>query len=286
MTAKIVGSAGPLLANYDVVLCDIWGVLHDGRRAYAEANAVLSRYRAGGGVVILVSNAPMPEAEVARVLDEKGCDRDAYDGIVSSGDIALGHIAQRGYRRIHRIGPGRRDWGFFERLPGPDARIEDADAIACTGLVDDRRETAEDYRPRLVAALAGKLPFVCANPDLAVHVGADLLPCAGAIAAIYESMGGPVYWAGKPHPTAYAAAIARAEARLARAVDRSRVLAIGDAVRTDLEAARRAGFDALFIAGGLHNAEVVEGGRIVPERLAALLAPPAAGAIGAMVHLA
>ena len=286
MTIPIIERAGPLLERYRVLFCDVWGVVHDGIIAYPGSNDALSRFRRGGGTVVLVSNAPRPGASVAHLLDEKAVVRDAWDDIVSSGDLALAHIVEAGYRHLHRIGPGRRDSAFFDGLPGPHTPIEEADAIVCTGLNRDRQEQPEAYRPLLEQALARGLPFVCANPDLAVHVGADLLPCAGAVAAIYEAMGGAVFWAGKPHPVAYQTALGRAGELTGGPVDRSQVLAIGDAVRTDLAAAEGAGVDALLIAGGLHRDDVIVGGAIDPGRLSRLLAPPAPPAVAAMVHLA
>jgi HAD superfamily hydrolase (TIGR01459 family) len=285
MTIPIIDHAGPLLERYRILFCDIWGVVHDGLTAYPGANDALPRFRRAGGTVVLVSNAPRPGPSVAHLLDEKAVSRDAWDAIVSSGDIALRHIAEAGYARLHRIGPGRRDAAFFDGLPGPDTTINAADAIVCTGLNRDRAERPEDYVPVLEQALARGLPFVCANPDLAVHVGDDLLPCAGAIAAIYEVMGGEVFWAGKPHRVAYETALERAVELTGGPVDRATVLAIGDAVRTDIAAAAGAGVDALLVAGGLHRDEVMSGGRIDRARLAELLAPPAPLPVAAMVHL-
>jgi len=285
MTIPILDHAEPLLQRYRILFCDIWGVVHDGLTAYPGANDALPRFRKAGGKVVLVSNAPRPGPSVARLLDEKSVSRDAWDAIVSSGDIALTHIAEVGYERLHRIGPYRRDSAFFDGLPGPDAPIEQAEAIVCTGLNRDRQEQAEDYRPLLEQGLARRLPFVCANPDLAVHVGEDLLPCAGAIAALYEAMGGEVFWAGKPHRVAYETAMKRAADLTGGPVDRANVLAIGDAVRTDIAAASGAGIDALLIAGGLHRDEVMSDGAIDRARLADLLAPPAPRPVAAMVHL-
>lgn len=272
MTPEILASAGPLLARYDVLLCDIWGVLHAGGDVHPEAGDALERFRAKGGTVVLVSNAPMAADAVGRLLDAKHLSRAAWDAIVCSGEIALAHIAARGYFRVHRIGPQKRDASFFDRLPGPDSSLEDADAVACTGLVDDRRETAEDYRAVLRQAAARALPLVCANPDLVVEVRGVLLPCAGVLAALYEAMGGAVFWAGKPHPAAYAQALATAaRIRGGAAIDPARVLAIGDAVRTDLAAARGAGVDALFVTAGIHREAVTRNGAIDPDLLAALL---------------
>jgi len=266
----IIESCAELMQAYDVLLCDVWGVIHDGQKAFPEANEALSAFRARGGTVILVSNAPTPSSNVARVLDDKGVVRGAWDAIVSSGDLALTHVGEKGWQRLHHLGPLRRDRSFFEALPGSSVPISDAEAVACTGLVDDRRETADSYRPILEAAGNRSLPFVCANPDLVVHVGPDLLPCAGAIGALYESMGGEVFWAGKPFPVAYETALAEAARLRDRDIDRARVLAIGDSIRTDLAAAAAAGVDALFIVAGIHRDDCLQADRIDEARLATL----------------
>jgi HAD superfamily hydrolase (TIGR01459 family) len=267
----ILSNVGNLLSGYDVLLCDVWGVVHDGVRAFPAANTSLTRFRESGGTVVLVSNAPMPSDAVARVLDEKAVVRTAWDRIVCSGDLALDEIAARGYRRVLGVGPERRDRDFFARLSERAADVTDADSIACTGLVDDRRETVADYADLLRAARARNLPLVCANPDLVVHVGDMLLPCAGVLAAEYERLGGSVFWAGKPRPIAYETALRVAETLRGARVERSRVLAIGDAARTDLAAAKGAGVDALFIANGIHRDDVLADGRIDPLRLMDLL---------------
>lgn len=271
------GSAPPifpharsLLARYDVLFSDVWGVVHDGITAYAEAIDVLERFRAGGGTVVLVSNAPVPNARVAEMLADKKVPRGAWDCIVSSGDIALSHIDARGYERLHWIGPVERDAALFDKMHWPSSDIANADAILCSGLDDDINETAESYRARLDVALARKLPFVCANPDLVVDVGGQHYLCAGAIADLYESMGGPVFWAGKPHASAYRAAHEAAERIRGRHVEHDRILVIGDAVRTDLEGAKNFGVDALFIASGIHRPAIMAGKDIDPALLARL----------------
>jgi HAD superfamily hydrolase (TIGR01459 family) len=286
MTPPILSQAGPILTRYDALFCDVWGVVHNGRTAYAETGEALARFRAAGGTVVLVSNAPVPEAGVQRVLERTGVRRDAWDAIVCSGDIALAHIAEKGYQRLHRIGPARRDSLLFARLPGPNVSLAEADAIVCTGLVDDGKDTVETYGPMVEEGIARSLPFVCANPDLVVDVGDRRFLCAGSIAAEYERCGGAVFWAGKPHPSAYRAALERAGELRGAEPDRRRILAIGDAVRTDLAAAQGMGIDALFIASGIHNDEVLVGGQIDASALARLFArPKAPPAIAAMTEL-
>jgi HAD superfamily hydrolase (TIGR01459 family) len=285
-TPSIIANAGPLLERYDALFCDVWGVMHNGREAHAEAGAALGRFRAQGGTVVLVSNAPVPAEGVERVLDRTGVRRDAWDAIVSSGDIALGHIAEQGYQRLHRIGPAKRDSRLFQRLPGTGVPLGEAEAIVCTGLVDDANETVESYRPLIEEGVARALPFVCANPDLVVDVAGKRFLCAGSIALEYERQGGPVFWAGKPHPAAFETALRRTTELRGSAPPRQRILAVGDAVRTDLASAQGLGVDALFIAAGIHVDEVAAGGEIDAARLAALFASPGTPpAIAAMMQL-
>ncbi len=281
----ILQRAGELLAGYDVLYCDVWGVLHDGHRAFAEACDALLRFRAGGGTVILVSNAPVPKERVAAMLELRAVPRQAWDDIVASGEIALAHIAEKGYTRIFGIGPTDRDAATFAKLPARPVALDEAQAILCTGLNDDRTETADDYLEVLERARALKLPLVCANPDLVVDVGGRQFICAGAVADLYERMDGEVFWAGKPHANAYAAALTAAEAVRGAAVARARILAIGDSLRTDLKGAEAAGIDAIFVASGIHRDETMGTGELSPEKLALLFAPPAPPALAVLSRL-
>jgi HAD superfamily hydrolase (TIGR01459 family) len=286
LAPPILTRAGDLLMRYDVLYCDVWGVVHDGVRAYAKATDALIRFRDGGGTVILLTNAPVPVHRVVAMLEARHVSPDAYDGIVSSGEIALAHVAQAGYRRVHYIGPRARDAAFFERSAAEEADLEHADAIVCTGLNDDINETVESYREVLSRAKALGLLFVCANPDLVVDVGGRLFLCAGAIADAYAHIGGQVFWAGKPHAAAYAASKAMAEKIRGSAVRDDRILVIGDAVRTDLTGAKTAGLDALFIAGGIHRGEAMTGAEVDTAKLATLFPFGGPPALAAMAGLA
>jgi HAD superfamily hydrolase (TIGR01459 family) len=286
MPPVVLDTAGPLLSRYDAIFCDVWGVMHNGETAYGPAGEALARFRRQGGTVVLVSNAPVPADGVEQVLAKTGVRRDAWDVIVSSGDIALQHIAEQGYQKMHWVGPSARDYTLYVRLKEPQVALEEADAIVCTGLKDDRRETVADYRDLIEGGLRRGLPFVCANPDLVVDVGVLRLPCAGSIAAEYERRGGNVFWAGKPHPSAYRTALVRAAEVAGAEPPLNRILAIGDAVRTDMAAARGLGIDGLLIAAGIHRDELLVGGRLDPARLARLLASPDASSIvAAMAEL-
>lgn len=266
----VLDGAGRLLGGYDAVFCDVWGVLHNGVAPYVAAGDALARFRAAGGTVVLVSNAPSQSSLVTRLLDSIGVRRDAWDAIVTSGDLTRSHIEEAGYRRIHHIGPPR-DLRMLTGLDIAHVELEQASAVVCTGVIDDQDETGESHRPLLSRALELSLPLVCGNPDLVVDVGGVLWPCAGAVAAAYESMGGNVHWAGKPHRPAYAAAHQLASQASGRSIARDGIIAIGDAVRTDLAGAAGYGVDCLLIAQGIHRDELMPRGRLEPERLEQLL---------------
>ncbi|MBU2582542.1 MAG: TIGR01459 family HAD-type hydrolase [Alphaproteobacteria bacterium] len=281
----IIERAGELLQRYDVLFCDVWGVVHNGHAALPEASDALLRFRKKGGTVILVSNAPVPNHQVASMLDQLRLPRETWDAIVSSGDIALRHVDSQGYGKLYPIGPQDRDAALFAKVAFLSGALKGSEAILCSGLNDDRTETAEDYRDVLSRARDLRLPFVCANPDFVVDVGGRLYLCAGALGDVYEELGGDVFWAGKPHAVAYETALLQAQELRQEVVPRERLLVIGDSVRTDMKGARTFGVDALFIAGGIHREETLARGRIVPERLADLFADGAPGATAAMAHL-
>lgn len=245
----------PLAENYDLILCDVWGVLHNGVKAYEAAGDALTRFRAKGGRVVLVSNAPRPGASVGTQLDGFAVPRTAYDAIVTSGDLTRLAIQERLDKIVHHIGPPR-DMPIYNGLDVRFGSIEEADYVVCSGFDDDEKETVEDYRARLEAMRRRDLLMVCANPDLIVERGHTILPCAGAIALAYEEMGGTVFYAGKPHAPVYEKALAVASGLSGRAIPKGRVLAVGDAIRTDIAGAVGFGIDALMIARGIHAEEL------------------------------
>lgn len=271
MSVPVLKRAGDLLARYDVLISDVWGVVHDGLWALEPACEALMAYRERGGTVVLLSNAPGPSQQVAGLLDAKRVPREAWDRLVTSGDVTRALIAQSHHKRAYHIG-WQSDRAVFDGLDVTLVDEDKADIVVATELNDYRTETPEQYRPLLERFARRGLPFICGNPDLVVHVGEDLLPCAGALATIYEELGGSVAWAGKPYRPAYDLALAAAaDARGGRSVEPGKVLVIGDAVRTDLAGARLMGFDSLFIAGGIHRDETMRGGEVDPAGLAKVL---------------
>ncbi|WP_454651539.1 TIGR01459 family HAD-type hydrolase [Bradyrhizobium liaoningense] len=246
-----------LVGGVDVVLSDIWGVVHNGLESFPEACEALHTYRSRGGTVILITNAPRPADSVQRQLRKLGVPDEAYDAIVSSGDLTRLYVAEHPGRKMFWLGP-ERDNSIYRGLDAVTAPLEEADYIVCTGLYDDETETAEDYRGMMLKARERKLTLVCANPDIVVERGDRLIYCAGAIAELYRELGGEVIFYGKPHRPIYERAMSLAGERQGNQIDRKKVLAIGDSVRTDLTGAREFGIDCLFVTRGIH-AEEFEG---------------------------
>ena len=243
-----------LVDGVEVILSDIWGVVHNGLEAFPEACEALHTYRQRGGTVILITNAPRPADSVQRQLRKLGVADDIYDAIVSSGDLTRHFVADHPGKKMFWLGP-ERDSSIYRGLDAVPAPLEQADYIVCTGLFDDETESAEDYRATMLQARERKLPLVCANPDIVVERGDRLIYCAGAIAELYRELGGEAIFYGKPHRPIYERAMALAAERRGRPTSLDRVLAIGDSVRTDLTGALGFGIDCLFLTRGIHSEE-------------------------------
>jgi len=254
-TLHFAESLRELVGGVDVVLSDIWGVVHNGLESFPEACEALHTYRSRGGTVILITNAPRPADSVQRQLRKLGVADETYDAIVSSGDLTRLYVADHPGRKMFWLGP-ERDNSIYRGLDAKTAPLEEADYIVCTGLYDDETETAEDYRGMMLKARERKLTLVCANPDIVVERGDRLIYCAGALADRYAALGGEVYYAGKPHRPLYDMALAKVADALGRTPSLDRVLAIGDSVRTDLKGAHDLGVDCLFMTAGIHAEEL------------------------------
>jgi HAD superfamily hydrolase (TIGR01459 family) len=253
-----------LAPAYDVVLCDVWGVVHNSIVAFGDACTALTRFRQQGGTVVLITNAPRPAEVVMALLDGLDVPRAAYDAIVSSGDVTRAVIAARAGESAFHVGP-ERDVPIFDGL-APLAPLERADYVVCSGLFDDTTETPQDYVTLITAMRERGLTMVCANPDIVVERGDQLVYCAGAIADLYAAAGGTVVYAGKPYRPIYEQALAVARAVRGRETAPARVMAIGDSIHTDLKGAAAFGIDFLFVTAGIHAAEL--GGRDRPDAAA------------------
>ena len=269
-----------IAGDYDAVICDVWGVLHNGRDAFLPAAEAIRRFRSERGPVMLLSNAPRLADGVETMFDRVGLPRDFYDGIVTSGVAARDDLQRRTQDGrtlpLFYLGPPR-DNPLFEGLNIRLTRPEEAEIVLCTGFYDDDTETPDDYRIMLEGFKARSLPFLCANPDIIVQRGDKLIYCAGAIARLYASLGGEVVYYGKPYPAVFEKALEKLRS-VAAAMS---PLVIGDGLETDITGANRMGLDALFIAGGIHATDLTEH----PDSLRRLFAKTGLAAVGAMPAL-
>ncbi|MEM6710770.1 MAG: TIGR01459 family HAD-type hydrolase [Pseudomonadota bacterium] len=250
MHSKPIRSISHHSEHYDVVLSDVWGVLHNGVTAWPSAVEALTAFRDAGKTVVLVSNAPRPNPPVREQLAQLGVPQTAYDDIVTSGDVTR-TLFEETYRdaSVTHIGPDK-DKPLVHGLPVTFTDDASAQVCLCSGLMDDAVETPEDYRERLKALAKRDIPMVCANPDKVVELGDRLIYCSGALADLYEELGGTTIIVGKPHSSIYETAL-----KAAGNPDPSRVLAIGDSLRTDVRGAADQGVDCLFLTGGIHATE-------------------------------
>ncbi|ABA78460.1 TIGR01459 family HAD-type hydrolase [Rhodobacter sphaeroides] len=273
---RIIASLSEVSAGYSALFCDLWGCLHDGKRPFAEAVEALRAFRARGGTVLLMTNAPRPKPSVVRQLESIGVPPDCYDEVTSSGDAAQYALVTGAVgRRVYHLGPQKDETFFTELSPdlqkvaateAPIVRVplEEAEGIVCTGLFDDLTETPEDYRATLLYAKTQGLKLLCANPDIVVDFGDKRIYCAGAIAEAYDAMGGQSLYFGKPHPPIYDLARRRLEA-LRPGVPADEILCVGDGIATDIRGAVAEGLDSLFITGGLAASVFGENGESLDQ---------------------
>jgi HAD superfamily hydrolase (TIGR01459 family) len=274
-----------IAGNYDAILSDVWGVVHNGVAAHPGAVDALRRFREGGGRVVLITNAPRPSPPIIDMLDDLGVTREAYDAVVSSGDVTRAMLVPYRGQTLHYVGPLEENDGLFEGFDITLGAPEDAKAVIVTDL-DDDDQTPDDYNDRITIWLARKLPMICANPDRVVEHGDRLIYCGGALADLYEARGGMIHMAGKPYRPIYDEALKAAEQAAGRQLDRGRILAIGDSVRTDAIGAANAGLDLLFVTGSIHAGELDAFGSPDPAAIRSLVAPSGARLKAFMPRLA
>ncbi len=280
----VLHSVAELGRNYDAWLVDLWGVMHNGETAIESAVLACERYRDEGGIVLLLSNAPRPWPSVRTQIEGYGVPSDIDDGIVTSGDVTRAMIAANSGRLFFHLGPDR-DRPLFEGLQVNLVKPEQADLVVLTGFYDDTNETAEDYRKLLTSLKEKNLPVICANPDIKVERGEEVIYAAGAIAALYEELGGEVAYAGKPFRPIYDLATAKIDELAGRHIPAHRILAIGDGINTDIKGAVDAGIDALFIPSGVHVEGHNKDARLSDAQIGDIFKDRGFGPINAMMQL-
>ena len=278
MLPRLISGLSEIADGYDALICDVWGVVHDGARHHPAAAEALYRFKEKHGPVALLTNAPRVPAEVAIQCASYGLPPDCYDVIISSGGAAREELARRSASHVlplYYIGPDR-DLPMIQGLDIRRTEVAEADVVLAIGLRDDMKETPDQYAGELAAMKAQDLTMLCANPDLVVHRGDRLVYCAGSLAKAYEELGGRVIYYGKPHLPVYESALAALSDTLGHAPKRP--LAVGDGLLTDIKGANQAGLDALFVADGVHGEEIAP---YTDEHLAALFSRYGASAASA-----
>ncbi len=260
-----------LSEQYPIWFCDVWGVIHNGFISHDAATQALIQHRNAGGIVVLVTNSPRTSKGVARQLAEIAVPNECYDAIVTSGDVTQTLMASHARGKVYHLGPTR-DLSIFEGTSVERVSLLHANAVLCTGLVNDEVETPDDYGQILEHAKALNLAMICANPDKVVRKGDKLLYCAGALAEKYSAMGGSVLMAGKPYAPIYELAYKLATDQAKLEVPKYRILAIGDGPETDIKGATDFGCDVVLIAGGVTDASK---GLAAAEALVQRLVPQA-----------
>ena len=274
--SQIITSLAEISNRYDALFCDLWGCVHDGLTPFADAITAMQSFRAKGGTVMLVTNAPRPHEPVRKQLQEIGVPDNAYDGIATSGDSARAAMFRGAVgKNIYFIGQTR-DQDFFgplELVEDPKAitqvTLEEAEGIVCCGPFDPLADL-EEMRPQLLFAKTKGLKLLCANPDIVVDRGNTREWCAGALAKLFTEIGGESLYFGKPHSPIYDLARRRLNT-LGKSIPDSRILCVGDGVLTDIHGALGEELDSLFITGGLAARETKTVDQPEPQALEAYL---------------
>ncbi len=257
-----------VIERYDAVFCDVWGVVHNGVQAFEPALKALDKIRQMGKTVILLTNSPRLREDVAAQLQSMKVHRDYYDAIITSGDVTRDLICAAP-RKVFFIGP-QRDLVLFEGLTCEFVEEREASVVVCSGFLEEFEEEPSAYEAMFRRIRARNLPFICANPDVIVHYGNKEFWCAGALARLYQQLGGEVRIAGKPHAPIYECAFEKLQ-KIRGTVEKSQILAIGDGLLTDIKGAAQFGLDALYIMGGIHCYDYMQNGVVDKQALHSFL---------------
>ncbi|MET3560509.1 HAD superfamily hydrolase (TIGR01459 family) [Bartonella japonica] len=253
-----------IIARYDAIFCDVWGVVHNGVHAFEPALQVLYKIRQMGKSVILLTNSPRPREDVIIQLQNMNVHSDYYDALITSGDVTR-DLIRVAPRKVFFIGQ-QRDLNLFEGLDCELVEECEASVVVCSGFLEELDEKPSAYEDMFRRLRARNLPFICANPDVIVHHGNQEFWCAGALARLYQQLGGEVRIAGKPHAPIYECAFETLK-KIRGTVENSQVLAIGDGLLTDVKGAVHFGLDVLYIMGGIHRYNYMQNGVVDKQAL-------------------
>ncbi len=258
---QVIKQLKDISKNYNVLFCDIWGCIHNGKEAYQNALKALVEFKRNNGFVMLLTNAPRPKNAVKAHLSTFGISEKHFNDITTSGDSAQNSMLSGDVgTKVFHLGP-KRDVSFFNDIP-PDRKLTNkinvvelrhAEGIVCTGLFDDRTETPENYKDLIKYSIQKNLKLLCVNPDIFVDVGDLRVWCAGGIAAAFSKAGGISIYCGKPHKEIYKLAHKKLEMHNIKS---PKILCVGDGINTDILGGKNEMLDTLFVCGGLSKDEV------------------------------
>jgi len=244
-----------IISKYKVILCDVWGVLHNGKDLFENAVESLLKYSKSGGYIVLITNAPRPSIDVIKQLNQMGLNKNCYNLIVSSGDVTRFWLQSLNKTLLYHLGP-ERDKSIFLDLDINFSNSKNCQSVLCTGLYNDETDVLDDYNDLLNLFLSKKIVMHCTNPDLTVIRGDKTILCAGSLAEYYANKGGQVKYFGKPFEYIYEFAIKEVNKNNNFKVKKSEILAIGDGLKTDILGAGNFGIDSFFIINGVHKNEL------------------------------
>ena len=258
---QVIKQLKDISKNYNVLFCDIWGCIHNGKEAYQNALKALVEFKRNNGFVMLLTNAPRPKNAVKAHLSTFGISEKYFNDITTSGDAAQNSMLSGDVgTKVFHLGP-KRDVSFFNDIP-PDRKLTNkinvvelrhAEGIVCTGLFDDRTETPENYKDLIKYSIKKNLKLLCVNPDIFVDVGDLRVWCAGGIAAAFSKAGGISIYCGKPHKEIYKLAHQKLEMHNIKS---PKILCVGDGINTDILGGKNEMLDTLFVCGGLSRDKV------------------------------
>lgn len=248
---------GSLSDRYDVILCDLWGCLHNGVTAFKSAAELLREWRAQGCFVILVTNAPRPSSFAEKQLHRLGIPTESYDTIVSSGDIGIRALQTSPEKGFYFFIGSEVDREIYQSNGFCFSDASDVRAVLCTGFDEKIGQDLRDYEAQFREFSKNSLEMYCLNPDRIVHRGGQEEICAGTLARRYESFGGKVHYFGKPYKNVYNRCFELYQDRFDKKIDQKAILAIGDSLLTDFQGALSLEIDFLFVRSGI-EAKVIQ----------------------------
>jgi len=241
-----------IVDKYDLYFVDLWGVIHNGIKLFSNAIEVLKNLKIHNKKVILISNAPRTHETVKKFLKNLNFDLKLIDSLVTSGDVTKKYIQDNQDKKFCHLGPPK-DNDLFQGIANLVDQKDVFDEIICTGLIDEIGQNISDYQRLFENWIGNKKIFICANPDEVVSRGDKIEFCAGALAKYYKKLGGKVKYFGKPYEAIYDFAYKQSQSQFDIVINKNKILAVGDNLKTDINGAQNFGIHSILILNGIYK---------------------------------